>query len=126
MQEDEPQDGVSVHAGFPNPAADKSLQTLDFNQLLIQHGASTYMFRVEGNQWESIGVFDNDIAVVDRALDPRKNDVTVWWNEQRGEFSFSHHASMPRGASCWGVVTNTIHQFRPPVAAAEGRRRGKL
>jgi hypothetical protein len=107
-------EGVSVHAGFPNPAADKSLQTLDFNRLLVQHGSSTYMFRIRGDEWQDIGIFDGDIAVIDRALDPRGNDVTVWWDESRGEFALSHHNRMPPGASCWGVVTSTIHQFRHP------------
>lgn len=105
-------DGVSIHTGFPNPAADKSLQTLDFNQLLIQHGTSTYMFRVRGNEWENAGVFDGDIAVVDRALDPRRDDVVVWWDETRGEFAISQHTRMPQAGACWGVVTSTIHQFR--------------
>lgn len=109
------QDGVSIHAGFPNPAADKSLHTLDFNQLLIQHTASTYMFRVRGNQWEAAGVFDNDIAVVDRALDPRKIDTVIWWNEQAGEFAISKYSAMPKAGHLWGVVTSTIHQFRGSV-----------
>ncbi|HSX17070.1 MAG TPA: S24 family peptidase [Patescibacteria group bacterium] len=113
MREDEqPQDGVSIHTGFPNPAADKSLQTLDFNQLLIQHGTSTYMFRVRGNEWEGVGIFDGDIAVVDRALDPRKTDVVVWWDEQRGEFALIAYTAKPKEGNCWGVVTSTIHQLR--------------
>lgn len=110
--EKELQDGVSVHTGFPNPAADKSLQTLDFNQLLVRHAASTYMFRVRGNEWEGAGVFDGDIAVIDRALDPRKADVVLWWDGTTGEFSISTHSTMPPHAACWGVVTATIHQFR--------------
>jgi len=114
-EEDQTPDGVSIHTGFPNPAADKSLQTLDFNQLLVQHGASTYMFRVRGNQWEAAGVFDRDIAVVDRALDPRKDDVVIWWNEAAGEFSVSHYHAKSREGSCWGVVTATIHQFRKHI-----------
>jgi DNA polymerase V len=115
-EEDHSTDGVSIHTGFPNPAADKSLQTLDFNQLLIQHGSSTYMFRVRGNEWEGAGVFDGDIAVIDRALDPRKDDVVIWWNEARGEFSISHYSAKPQEGSCWGVVTATIHQFRKQAA----------
>lgn len=110
-KEDQTSDGVSVHSGFPNPATDKSLHSLDFNQLLIEHTASTYMFRVRGNEWEGAGVFDNDIAVVDRALDPRKNDVVLWWDEARGEFAISKYSAMPKTGSCWGVVTATIHQF---------------
>jgi DNA polymerase V len=111
-REDSPE-GVSVHTGFPNPATDKSLQTLDFNDLLVQHSASTYMFRVRGNEWEGAGVFDGDIAVVDRALDPKKTDVVLWWNDATGEFAISKYSHMPPEASLWGVVTATIHRFRP-------------
>ena len=112
MRSDLPPDGVSVHTGFPNPAIDQRLQALDFNQLLIENTVSTYMFRVRGNEWEGAGVFDGDIAVVDRALNARKNDVVIWWKEGGGEFAISHLHAMPQNASMWGVVTATIHQFR--------------
>ncbi len=112
-EEDEhQQEGVSVHSGFPNPAADQSLHTLDFNKLLIQHTASTYMFRVRGNAWEDLGVFDGDIAVIDRSLDPHQSDTILWWDNARGEFAISKYTVMPKTAACWGVVTATIHQFR--------------
>ena len=113
MREDEHgPNGVSVHAGFPNPAADKSLHGLDLNQLLIRHAASTYIFRVRGNDWEGTGIFDGDIAVVDRALDPYGNDVVLWWDDANGEFAISTHKAMPKEASCWGVIAATIHQLR--------------
>ena len=112
MQEDKQHDGVSVHAGFPNPATDQSLHTLDFNQLLVQHSASTFMFRIGSSEWEDSGVFAGDIAVVDRALDPRKNDTVLWWDESHGEFAISVYSRMPNNARLWGVVTSTIHQFR--------------
>ncbi len=113
MDEDEQTpDGVSIHTGFPDPAADKSLHGLDLNTLLIPHRPSTFLFRVRGNEWEGSGVFDNDIAVVDRAVDPRANDVVLWWNETKGEFAVSQYHRMPSDAVCWGVVTATIHQFR--------------
>ena len=113
MGDDQPkQDGVSVHTGFPNPAADKRLTGLDLNQLLITHAGGTYMFRVRGNEWEGAGVFDGDIAIVDRVLDPRKADVVLWWNESAGEFSISKYSAMPKEAALWGIITATIHQFR--------------
>ena len=111
-------DGVSVHTGFPNPAADKSLHGLDLNKLLIKHPVSTYLFRVRGNEWEGQGVFDNDIAIIDRALEPRKNDIVLWWDDVRGEFSLSTHKDMPPAAACWGVIRATIHEFRAPDKTA--------
>jgi len=115
MREDEQTPGVSVHAGFPNPAGDKSLGGLDLNRLLIQSSASTYLFRLRGDEWESLGIFDGDIAIVDRALDPRKNDLVIWWGEDTGSFAISKSKQVKPGITIWGVVTAVIHQFREGV-----------
>jgi len=104
--------GVSVHAGFPNPAADKSLGSLDLNQLLIQHAASTFLFRLRGNDWEDLGIFDEDIAIVDRALGARKNDLVIWWENQTDGFAISKYKDLEADANVWGVVTSVIHQLR--------------
>lgn len=111
MQE-ESHEGVSVHAGFPNPATDTSLRSLDLNQLLIRHSASTYLFRVEGNEWQDSGIFAGDIAIVDRALDPRKADIVLWWHQEAGEFAISAYHTMPPAAAVWGIITATIHELR--------------
>jgi len=110
-------EGVSVHSGFPNPAADARLQRLDLNQLLINHTASTYFFRVRGSEWESVGVFDKDIAILDRALDASPNDIVLWWNGDTEGFAISALKKVPKGAIVWGVITSTIHQFRKVTRA---------
>jgi hypothetical protein len=111
MPDGEEDDSIVVHAGFPNPATDKSLVSLDLNQLLIQRPVSTYLFRISGNDWAGVGIFDQDIAIVDRALSPRSSDPVVWWDEQ-GQFSISLARDAPAESIIWGVVTNVIHQFR--------------
>jgi hypothetical protein len=108
----EPTDGVSIHAGFPNPAADKSFDSLDLHQLLIPRPTSTFLFRVAGSQWQDVGIFDGDIAVIDRALDPRKTDTVIWWDEAKGDFQATAFTALPTGAAVWGVVTATVHQLR--------------
>jgi hypothetical protein len=105
-------DGVSVHTGFPNPAVDARLRSLDLNQLLINHSASTYFFRIRGNEWEAIGIFDGDIAIVDRALDASRNDTVLWWGTSPEEFKVSTLANVAPGSTVWGVITATIHQLR--------------
>ena len=112
MQHPQNTDGVSVHTGFPNPATDTSLRSLDLNQLLINHSASTYLFRVRGSEWQDSGVYDGDIAIVDRALRPRPDDVIIWWNSDAEQFSISLQKKAPADAELWGVITATIHQFR--------------
>jgi len=112
MAKESSQEGVSIHAGFPNPATDTSVRGLDLHQLLVQNPVSTYLFRVRGNQWEGAGVFDGDVAIVDRALHPRPSDTVLWWDGAAGEFAISTQKRMPPDAACWGVVTASIHEFR--------------
>jgi hypothetical protein len=102
--------GVSEHAGFPNPATDRSLQNLDISTLLIRHSASTYLMRIQGNDWRSLGILDGDIVIVDRALDWGPNDLVVWW--QGETFTISHQNQVPQNSETWGVVSATIHRFR--------------
>jgi DNA polymerase V len=103
--------GVSVHTGFPNPATDAARRNgLNLSQLLIQNSASTFMMRIAGGNWQYLGIFNDDIILIDRSLGPRHNDLVVWWND--GDFAISEFARMQPGATVWGVVTATIHEFR--------------
>lgn len=102
--------GISVHTGFPNPAIDASLKDLDLNQLLVSHSVATYMMRVTGGEWQSLGIFDGDIALIDRAVTAFPNDLVAWW--QHDNFVISHLHQAPENAVIFGTVTSTIHQFK--------------
>ncbi len=103
-------DGVSIHAGFPNPAADQRLHSLDLNSLLIERPSSTFMFRIRGEEGITQGIFDGDIAVVDRAASARTNDFVLWHDDQG--FRFSRPGRVAPGGAVWGVITAVIHQYR--------------
>jgi len=100
---------VAVHAGFPNPAAERTGTPLSLDKLLVRHPSSTYFFRIRGHSWHRYGVFDGDLAVIDRALTPRERELVVWWQES-GEFSLSPFARADR-QNIWGMVTAIIHPF---------------
>lgn len=113
--------GVSVHTGFPNPAIDTRLDGLDLNQLLIKNSVSTYMMRIRGHDWRHVGIFDGDIAIIDRALSAGTNDIVIWWLD--GDFAISARNRMRPDGIVWGVVTSVIHQYRfktDHVTDAEG------
>lgn len=103
-------DGVSVHAGFPNPAADRRLRGLDLNELLVTRPSSTFIFRIRGEEGITQGIFDGDIAVVDRAANPRPMDYVLWHDGAR--FKLSRPSRMTEGGTQWGVITAVIHQYR--------------
>ncbi|HVX24300.1 MAG TPA: S24 family peptidase [Candidatus Saccharimonadales bacterium] len=107
-------DGISVHTGFPNPALDHRSSggqlTLDLNQLVIRRPASTYLFRIAGHSWSDEGLYDSDIAVIDRSLTPRPQDLVLVW--QSSGFGLRRQRQCLPDESTWGVVTAVLHQFR--------------
>ncbi|CAN5357423.1 hypothetical protein BH09PAT4_BH09PAT4_04450 [soil metagenome] len=107
---------VGVHAGFPNPAAERDRQraTLSLDQLLIPRPNSTYFFRVQGHQWSDQGVYDGDLAVVDRAVRAKAHDVVIAWHD---DFVLCQYGSLSPEVEPWGVVTATVHQYRRGVAS---------
>jgi hypothetical protein len=108
-------DGVSVHSGFPNPALEHRSQqpglALDINRLLIRQPSSTYLFRVAGHHWSDQGIYEGDVAVIDRALQASPNDLLVTWRAE-GLALCRQHRLTPEDKP-WGVVTAIIHKYRP-------------
>ncbi len=106
-----PHDGVSIHQGFPNPAADnygrRSALALDLNQLLIKHPSSTFLFRIAGHYWVEQGIFDGDIAIIDRALTPSSSDIVLIWLDDN--FELHRLSTMTENQHIWGVVSAVIH-----------------
>lgn len=102
-------DGVSVHSGFPNPAADQRLMGLDLNELLIQHPSSTFLFRIRGEEGATQGIFDGDIAVVDRLATAQPQDFVLWHDGERFKLSRPRHVA--ELGVIWGSVTAIIHQY---------------
>jgi DNA polymerase V len=66
-----------VCAGFPSPADDHLDDPIDLTSLLIQNPPATFLWRVDGSSMRDAGIFDGDLLVVDRSLDPRDGDVVV-------------------------------------------------
>ncbi|MCA9326947.1 hypothetical protein KDA14_00275 [Candidatus Saccharibacteria bacterium] len=100
---------VATHKGFPNPAAERGRSPLSLDKLLVKSPTSTYFFRVRGHTWHRLGVFDGDVAIVDRSRSPQEGNMVVWWDEV-GELHIGQwHKNI--GQNVWGTVTATIHQF---------------
>lgn len=103
--------GISIHSGFPNPAADshgrgQSL-ALDLNQLLISHPSSTYLFRIRGHHWVEQGIFDGDVAIIDRALQASPYDIVLIWLDDN--FELHRRNRITENQHIWGVVSAIIH-----------------
>jgi len=105
-------DGVSVHRGFPNSADDRSRDrlALDLNKLLVKHPSSTYLFRIAGHRWAEQGIYDGDVAVIDRGAEPRDSDLAVIWQDDT--FTLCPRHRLPPDEEVWGTIVAVIHQYR--------------
>lgn len=103
---------VSIHAGFPNPAADSDRRavSLSLDQLLLSRPSSTYMFRLSGHSWSGEGIAAGDIAVVDRAILPKPRDLVVTWLGD--EFTLTRRSNLPLVHTPWGTVTAIVHMYK--------------
>jgi len=55
----------------------ESQDTLDLNQLCIQHPTATYFVRASGDSMIDAGIHCDDVLVVDRSLTARDGDIVV-------------------------------------------------
>lgn len=116
-----------VKAGFPSPAEDYAEQPLDLNTHLIQHPAATFFLRVSGDSMVKAGIFNGDLLIVDRSLEPVhgkiviaaiNGDLTVkrLHKTREGVFLMAENDDYAPIAvqesdqvQLWGVVTHAIH-----------------
>ena len=105
-----PDENLTIHSGFPNPATDVNIVPLDLTKLLIKHPPSTFFMRIDGHGWENLGIFNNDLVIVDKSLNPKDSDLVIFWDET--DFCINKFNKLSGLSSVWGVVTSTIHRYR--------------
>jgi DNA polymerase V len=68
---------AQVAAGFPSPADDHLDRDLDLHELLIPHPAATFYVRLAGDSMQGAGLYDGDLLIVDRSLEPKHTDIVI-------------------------------------------------
>ena len=68
---------TKISAGFPSPADDYIESKLDLNEHLIKQPSATFFAKAEGDSMIDRGIFDGDLLVVDRSVEPRHGHIIV-------------------------------------------------
>ena len=115
-----------VRAGFPSPAADFIDISIDLNKHLIKHPSATFYARAKGDSMKDAGIFDGDLLIVDKSIDPLDGKIAICYID--GEFTVKRIKKendevwlMPANAqyqplkmregndlTIWGIVTHVI------------------
>ena len=118
-----------VGAGFPSPATDYIEDDIDLNSHLITNAPATFIIRVQGKSMTDVGIYDGDLLIVDKSLNP-KNFSTVIANVNEelvvktlikskeanyltsGSKNTSDRINLADNPEIiiWGVVTYVIHK----------------
>jgi repressor LexA len=67
----------TVEAGFPSPAEEELVDTLSFDDLLIQNREATFLLKVSGDSMSGAGILPGDMVIVDRSRTPRSGDIVI-------------------------------------------------
>lgn len=74
-----------LRAGFPSPADDFLEVRIDFNEDIVKNKDATFYAKVKGSSMKNAGIFDGDLLVIDRSLEPLNNKIAVCFID--GEFT---------------------------------------
>ena len=121
---------VSAAAGFPSPAENYIEENLDIGKYLVNNIESTFFVRVSGDSMINVGIYNNDIMVVDKSLTPKNQSIVVaslngelvikkFLKDKQGKcYLKSENENYPKiildskmETTIWGVATYVIHNL---------------
>lgn len=68
---------MSVAAGIPVPVDNDIDREIDLNEFLVEHPAATFFVKVKGETLVNHGISNNDILIVDTALEPEDKKFVI-------------------------------------------------
>lgn len=67
----------SVQAGFPSPAEEELVDTINLDQYLVRRPEATYLLTVSGDSMIEAGIQPGDLVLVEKGGVPKQNDIVV-------------------------------------------------
>jgi len=122
--------GHTIRAGFPSPADDYVVESLDLNDFLMPRKEASFLLKVKGESMIDAGIHDGDILVVDKSMTATDGRVVIvaldgqftvkTLEKKRGKIRLipANPEFAPieikdeQELQVWGVVTSVIHQFK--------------
>ncbi|MBW2961115.1 S24 family peptidase [Mesonia aestuariivivens] len=107
---------VSMQTGFPSPATHYLERTVDLSEVLVKNKEATFFVRIGGSAWEELGIFKNDVLIIDRSLDFVRGKLALVVKD--GAFEVMKYPTKEEqqkmsldAFELWGVITYVIHSL---------------
>lgn len=65
----------TISAGWPSPAEEELLDTISFDEWLIE--PSTFMIKVQNDAMQDAGIFTDDVVIFRRGQKPASGDIVI-------------------------------------------------
>ncbi|TXG84334.1 MAG: translesion error-prone DNA polymerase V autoproteolytic subunit [Spirochaetes bacterium] len=120
---------AGLKAGFPSPADDFIELSIDLNKEYIKNRDTTFYAKVKGDSMKNAGIFDGDLLIIDKSLEPQDNKIAICQID--GEFTVKRikidkdvvwliaenedfkpiRVTTENELIIWGIVTASIKKF---------------
>lgn len=102
-----------IKAGFPSPASDFPAERIDLNEELIRDPETTFLARVNGDSMKDIGIFDGDLMIIDKALEPHNGNIAVCYID--GEFTLKRLKVIQEKGKVKEIILLPENKDYPPI-----------
>ena len=72
-----PLEKETIYSGFPSPSENYIEPGIDLNKYLVKNPISTFYLRVSGNSMNNAGIYNNDLLIIDRSINPNPGNIVV-------------------------------------------------
>lgn len=106
-----------IKAGFPSPAQDYVENGIDLNRELVKNPSSTFFGKASGCSMEGAGIFDGDLLVIDKSLEPYEGAIAVCFID--GEFTLKRIHFERRDGHLEAIWLQPENSTFPPIKVTD-------
>ena len=67
----------TIPCRFPSPAAEYIENNLNLHDLIVKKPAATFFMKASGDSMTGVGIYPDDILVIDRSIKPQSGQIVV-------------------------------------------------
>ena len=101
-----------IEAGWPSPAEEELVDTMNLDEYLIENKEATYLLRVKGDSMIDAGIRQGDLVIAERTATPKVGKIVI--AEVDGEWTMKY---LRRGAR--GLYLEAANRAYKPIYPKE-------
>lgn len=96
---------------FDTYKSERDKEKLNLQEFLVSRPASTFFLRLDTNGPKGSSVLAGDVLVVDRAQQPKNNDLMIVCKDGEMIICYFQAENQSEESQLWGVVVGVVRKF---------------